>query len=326
MIRDLIYTISAPEAGLTIEKFLRAKGCSHHILTGLKRTEDGIRLNEKRAYTSQILSADDTVMIHLEETESSPGIVPAPVPFSIVYEDEDLMVIDKPWGTPVHPSQGNHDNTLANGIADYFSRQGIPYVYRCINRLDRDTTGLLILAKHGFSGAVLSTQMMERKIRRTYRALVEGRTKSEGTVDAPIGRREGSIIERQVDPEHGEHSVTHYRTLEHFSLSALKPPVPASAEHPSSLTCSRIELKLETGRTHQIRVHMAYIGHPLLGDTLYRPENPSGMDHHALHSYSLEFTHPVTGKELYFSVPEPWQISGSRLRRSAIPPEELFVK
>ena len=279
---------------MTIEQFLRQKGFSHHVITGLKRTPEGICLNGVWAYTSQRLKEGDILTIHLAELESSPRILPTPVPFDIVYEDQDLMIVNKPTDTPIHPSQGNYDNTLANGVAHYFAQQDIPYVYRCINRLDRDTTGLLILAKHGVSGAILSTQMMNRQIKRTYRALAEGHTPREGIIDAPIARKEGSTIERCVNRESGERAVTHYQTLCH------------EVSEKYGLPFSRLELRLETGRTHQIRVHMQSIGHPLLGDTLYRPENPFEMPHQALHSYSLEFVHPITLENMYFSVPEPW--------------------
>lgn len=294
MIRDIRYELTAETAEMTIEQYLRQQGFSHHIIAGLKRIPEGICLNGSWAYTSQKVKEGDMLAIHLVESESSPGIVPAPVPFDIVYEDEDLMLINKPPDTPIHPSQGNYDNTLANGVAYYFAQQGIPYVYRCINRLDRDTTGLLILAKHGVSGAVLSTQMMNRQIKRTYRALAEGITPSEGTIDAPIARKEGSTIERCISSESGDRAVTHYRRLSQETLVNC------------GISYSRLELRLETGRTHQIRVHLQSIGHPLLGDTLYRPENPSGRNHQALHSYSLEFEHPITRENIYFSVPEPW--------------------
>lgn len=279
---------------MTIEQFLRKRGFSHHVITGLKRIPEGICLNGVWAYTTQKLKEGDVLTIHLVELESSPGILPAPVPFDIVYEDQDLMIVNKPADTPIHPSQGNYDNTLANGVAHYYAQQGIPYIYRCINRLDRDTTGLLILAKHGVSGAILSTQMMNRQIKRTYRALVEGHTPLEGTIDAPIARKEGSTIERCVNYESGERAVTHYRRLSQ------------EISEKNRLPFSRLELRLETGRTHQIRVHMQSIGHPLLGDTLYRPENPFERPHQALHSYALEFKHPITLENMRFSVPEPW--------------------
>ncbi len=296
MIRDFRYELTAEAADKTITQYLHQMGYSHHIITSLKRTPAGICLNGSRAYVSQRIRPGDILTIHLEEPESSRGIVPAPVPFDILYEDMDLLIVNKPADTPIHPSPGNFNNTLANGIACYFARQNIPYVYRCINRLDRDTTGLLILAKHGISGAILSNQMMKRRIIRTYRALAEGITPSEGTIDAPIARKEGSVIERCINYEAGERAVTHYRRLD-------KGQIGSGSE---KILYSRLELKLETGRTHQIRVHMQSIGHPLLGDTLYHPENHAGFSHQALHSYSLKFTHPITGAPMYFSVPEPW--------------------
>ena len=134
---------------------MRAQGFSHHLLISLKHSENGICLNGSRMFTNHILAAGDLLEIRLRESVSSPNILPAPVPFTLVYEDEDLLVIDKPAGTPVHPSQGNYDNTLANGLADYFLSRGEPFVYRCINRLDRDTTGLLLVARHALSASCL---------------------------------------------------------------------------------------------------------------------------------------------------------------------------
>ena len=155
---------------------------------GLKRTEDGIFRNGVRAWTSQAVHAGDVIETHLVETEPSDGILPRPVPFSVVYEDDDILVVDKPADTPIHPSIGNYENTLANGIAWYFEQKGEPFVYRCINRLDRDTTGLIVLAKHALSAAVLSQAMRSREIHRTYQAFALGETAASGTIDAPIAR------------------------------------------------------------------------------------------------------------------------------------------
>ena len=287
MNRHFIYSVEKNEAGLSVEWFLRKKGYSHHIITCLKRQEDGILLNGTRAYTSQTLKEGDSLRIHLREAESSDGILPRPVSFSLVYEDEDLLVVDKPADVPVHPSIGNYENTLANGIAWYYKEKGESIVFRCINRLDRDTTGLTVLAKNALSGAILSRQMAERSIRRTYLALVQGITPKEGTIDAPIARKEGSVILRTVDRERGERAVTHFRTLASFN------------------GCSLLELHLETGRTHQIRVHMSSIGHPLLGDTLYHPGASDPIARQALHSAKLVFIHPVTGERLTFTAPLP---------------------
>lgn len=213
-------------------------------------------------------------MVTVPEVESGENIIRTEMDLDILYEDEDILVINKPAGMPVHPSMGNYENTLANGIAWYFSQKGEDFVYRCINRLDRDTTGALILAKNPLSAAVLSVQMKRRQIRRTYLALVDGVLPESGVVDAPIARMEGSVITREVNFETGESAVTHYERLavgRYYSLA---------------------ELHLETGRTHQIRVHMKYIGHPLPGDYLYHPDYRR-IQRQPLHSFQLEFTHPI---------------------------------
>lgn len=286
MNKTLHYTIKPEEAGLTVGCFLRKQGYSRHILTHLKQTEHGICLGSAPVYTSAILRSGDRLTVRIIEEHSSGQIQPAALPFPIVFEDEDILVIDKPAGMPVHPSQGNHGNTLANSAAWYFHQQGVPYVFRCINRIDRDTSGLLILAKHMLSAAVLSKDLKEHRIRRTYLAMTTGRlTPGEGTVRAPIGRCPHSILERQVDPL-GEEAVTHYRVLV------------------SSDQASLASFSLETGRTHQIRVHMKYLGHPLLGDFLYNPGNHD-CPRQALHSCRLEFSHPISGKMLTFNCPLP---------------------
>lgn len=233
-----------------------------------------------------MLTVGDTLTLHLIEEESSENIVPTPLPLSIVYEDEDLLVINKTAGMPIHPSQGNYDNTLANACAYYFQEKGEPFTYRCINRLDRDTTGLLILARHAYSASLLSSMVARREIHREYRAIVTGLLPEESIVDAPIARADGSTIEREVNFETGETARTHYKCLAYkngYSLASLK---------------------LETGRTHQIRVHMKYIGHPLPGDFLYNPDY-SIIDRQALHSYRLTFTHPITGVLMDFTAPLP---------------------
>jgi len=206
--------------------------------------------------------------------------------FSIVYEDDDIIVVDKPANTPIHPSQNNFDNSLANGLAYYYKEKGIPFVFRCMNRLDRDTTGLVLLAKNMFSSCVLSDMVKNRDIHREYLAVVEGKLDSSGTIDAPIARKEGSVIERCIDFANGQKAVTHYRLLEHkdgYSLASIV---------------------LETGRTHQIRVHMKHIGHPLPGDFIYNP-NYDHITRQALHSYKLEFVHPITKKAMEFTAPLP---------------------
>lgn len=285
MDRTFTYQITAENSNRTITQYLRPLGYSRHILTHLKQTERGILLNGKPAFTNVLLRTGDVLTIFLKETTSSEKILPAPIAFSLAYEDLDLLVINKPADTPIHPSINNHENTLANGIAHFCALRQEPFVYRCINRLDRDTTGLLILARHALSGAILSCQMRQRKIHRTYLAIVKGNPGS-GTVTAPIGRVPGSLVERQVDFLSGEPAVTHFNTL------------CSGGGH------SLVSLQLETGRTHQIRVHMGYLGCPLIGDYLYFPDR-SLIGRQALHSWKLEFSHPITGEPLSFTAPLP---------------------
>ena len=200
-----------------------------------------------------------------------------------------MLVINKPADMPVHPSINNHDNTLANAVMYYFQKKGEPFVYRCINRLDRDTSGLLLLAKNMFSAAVLYRQSAERKIHREYLAIAAGETPEDGIIDAPIARAEDSAIMRCVDFYSGERAVTHYKRL----------------LYSKEKDCSLLQIRLETGRTHQIRVHMKYVGHPLLGDFLYHPTAMELIQRQALHSWSLTFAHPVTGESMHFTAPPP---------------------
>ena len=287
MNRTLRYRGNAENAGMRIGDFLRSQGYSRHVIIHLKKTEHGILLNGEWAYVGQTLKEDDVLEIHIVEEESSEQIVARELPLTIVYEDEDLMVINKPADMPIHPSINNYDNTLANALMWYFEKQGQPFVYRCINRLDRDTTGLLIVAKNMLSGGILSDMSKKREIHREYLALAEGKVPEAGVIDAPIARKEESVIERCVDFEKGDRAVTHFWRLDEWNGYSL------------------VRLKLETGRTHQIRVHMKYIGHPLTGDYLYHPDYRI-LDHQALHSWKLAFRHPITGEQMRFRADPPW--------------------
>lgn len=286
MDRILTYTIKPEQEGMQLLDFLRSKGFSRGILSSMKADKNAIQLNGERGFGKSVLQAGDSLHIHIPEADNTENILPVKMDLSILYEDEDILVINKAADMPVHPSIGNYDNTLANGVTWYFKEKGQQFVYRCINRLDRDTTGALILAKNPYSAAVLSAQMKQRQIRRTYLAIVQGIAPEQGTIDAPIGRAADSTIERQVDFANGESAVTHYERLATY--------------HSYSL----IELHLETGRTHQIRVHMKHIGHPLLGDFLYHPEDHS-ISRQALHCASLTFTHPITGETLTINAKLP---------------------
>ncbi len=286
MERHFSYCVDKEQNGLTVEQFLKLHGYSHQILVHLKKTENGILKDGVWAYTRDRVRVGERIDIRLVEEEVSEQIEPVKLPFDIVYEDEDLMVVNKPADMPVHPSMNNHDNTLANAVAWYCQERGERFAYRCINRLDRNTTGLLILAKHMLSASALYVQMKERRVHRTYLAIVKGTLTEPGTIDLPIARKDGSTIERMVDMERGERAVTHYTPLQWGDGWTL------------------VQCKLETGRTHQIRVHMSHIGHPLPGDFLYCPEDTS-MARQPLHSWKLSFIHPIIGERLEFEQPLP---------------------
>ena len=291
MNRTLIYTITACDATTKIEHFLRNKGYSRQLLISLKQDQDSVLVNDKPRYMNERLVDGDILTIHIRENESSEKIEPVSLPLDILYEDEDLLVINKPAGMPIHPSINNYGNTLANALAYYYESQNKPFIFRCTNRLDRDTSGVTIIAKNQLSSGILSTMVMNHDVSREYLAIVKGTDLPDsGTIDAPIGRMPGSIIERRIDFEHGENAVTHYRVLERKNGHSL------------------VSLKLETGRTHQIRIHMKFLGYPLIGDYLYNPD----MEHikrQALHSYRMTFIHPITGETMDFraDLPEDMQ-------------------
>lgn len=286
MNRILPYFVSQKEQGQTIETFLRNRGYSRHIISCVKRREDGILVNGKRSFTNYRLSPGEQLTVTLSENAASDRVTPVPLPIKIVYEDEDLLIINKPADTPIHPSVNNMDNTLANAVVYHYLEMGEAFVFRCINRLDRDTTGLLIVAKHMLSASVLSRMVTERRIHREYLAIVRGRLPAFGTITAPIARKEGSLLERCVNFEQGEAACTHFQRLLFSGDYSLA------------------QVTLETGRTHQIRVHMGFLGYPLVGDYLYYPDY-GRMKRQSLHSHRLSFPHPITGKPMEFEAPLP---------------------
>ncbi len=287
MERTITYAISPTGAGLRIEQFLRRKGYSARDLARLRHTPDGTEVNGRAAILKSTLSEGDVLRVHIRETQSSPHIDPVPLPLSIVYEDEDLLVVDKPAGMPTHPSYQNRDNTLANALAAYYASQGRPFVFRCCNRLDRDTSGLVPVAKHYVSASLLTAFSKQHQIHRQYLGIVRGEvTPAAGTIDAPLGRKSGTILERTVDEENGEPAITHYRVVARKNGYSL------------------VSFSLETGRTHQIRIHMKSIGYPLIGDYLYNPDQ-NQIHRQALHAYRLTLPHPITGEPLTFTSPLP---------------------
>ncbi len=287
MERILNYHITEDANSLRTEQYLRRRGFSYQNLTQLKKMPESILINGVWSYMRTPLHSGDILTVHIRETKSSPNIPPVELPLDIVYEDEDIVVVNKPAGMPVHPSLNNYRNSLANALMYYYQQQGKPFIFRCTNRLDRDTSGLTVIAKHMVSSSILSSMTARHEIEREYLAVVRGSVApSSGTIDAPIGRTGSSLIERKIDFEHGERAVTHYHVVKEENGHSL------------------VSLILETGRTHQIRVHMKYIGFPLVGDYLYNPDMEY-IQRQALHSCRLSFRHPITGKHMEFTADLP---------------------
>lgn len=245
---------------------------SRQALTDIK-ANGKIEVNGKQATVRYVLEKGDNVTVTFPQEERGKGLEPKPIPLSIVYEDEFLLVIDKQANLPTIPSRYQPGHSLANAVMYYYDQTGINSTYHAVNRLDKDTSGLLIIAKHRYAHDLFSRQQQNHGIKRTYLAIVHGELcKGYGTIDVPIGRKSDSIIEREVRPD-GQKAVTHYEVIK------------SDSEH------SVVKLTLETGRTHQIRVHMASMGHPLLGDDLYGGELKE-INRQALHSAELTFYHP----------------------------------
>ena len=236
-----------------------------------------IFLNGNICDTRNNLAIGDKLVINLSYSEDNSNIVPKKIPLDIIYEDEWLLVVNKPATIAIHPSILHFDNSLSNGVCFYFNKIGLNKKIRPVNRLDIDTSGLVIFAKCEYIQEYLSLEMQENILKKEYLCLCSGLfNKKSGIIDLPIARKEGSIIERSIDRK-GKRSITHYKVVEEFKDFSL------------------VLCKLETGRTHQIRLHMASIGHPLLGDTLYGSSS-NLVSRQALHSYKIKFIHPITKK------------------------------
>ncbi|MBO5198419.1 MAG: RluA family pseudouridine synthase [Lachnospiraceae bacterium] len=285
--RVLEYSIPEKDAGLRVEQYLRRKGYSRQNLTELKKFPDTVLADGRSVHMSEKLKAGERLTVRIQEEHLPQSILPVRLPLSIVYEDEDILVVNKPAGMPTHPSMNNHTNSLASAVTWYYKEKGVPFTFRCGNRLDRDTSGLTVIAKHMLAAAILSELTAEHRMEREYYAIVRGRvTPPFGTIDAPLGRKPGSVIERTVDYEHGERAVTHYRVVGEANGHSL------------------VSLLLETGRTHQIRIHLKHLGFPLIGDYLYNPDMEF-MERQALHARRLSFPHPITGERMEFTAGLP---------------------
>lgn len=270
-----------------VKEVLKAEfSMSDRLLLKLKKL-DKIYLNGNVTSVNHPVLENDLIECYLDYEEDNSNIVPTEMPLNIIYEDEAYIVVNKPAGIPVHPSMDHYTDSLSNGIAFYFNQIGLKKKIRPVNRLDKDTSGIVIFAKNEYIQECLVRQMKSKEFIKRYIAVVNGNLDNlEGTINAPIARKEGSIIERCVS-ETGDIAITHYKVLKR------KP------------NFDIVECILETGRTHQIRVHFAYLGHSLLGDTLYGTSS-NLINRQALHAYEVEFTHPLSKKKVKYitTIPE----------------------
>lgn len=276
------WEVHAESEPILLRDFLKQIGISRNMLKTLKYDGGQIRVNQKLVNVREQLKKGDCVEIIFPKEERGPALTPEPIPLRIIFEDEHVLVIDKQPHMATIPSLHHQSGTIANGIIDHYEKNDLPYTVHIVTRLDRDTSGLMLVAKHRYSHSLLASEKIERK----YQAVVMGKLKhTAGTINAPIGRNPASIIERMVDPL-GKHAVTHYQVIQELV----------------NKRATLVNIQLETGRTHQIRVHFSYMGHPLLGDTLYGGNNEE-IGRQALHCSSLRFLHPITKEYCSFHWP-----------------------
>lgn len=280
-VRRLELAVTPAHAGLRVGQLLRRElALSGAVVRRIKWLPDGILLDGQRVNTRCVPRPGQVLSVRLSDPERRSGIVPAPGPLDIVYEDPDLIVLNKAAGVPVHPGPGHYSDTICNFLMNYYDQSGCEADVHPVHRLDRGTSGLLVVAKHPHAQEQLKQQLHTPDFRRIYLAVCEGAPQPPaGTIDAPLGPVDGSLVAQQVRPD-GKPARTHYETL--------------SRRGPRTL----VRLELDTGRTHQIRVHLAHIGCPLTGDFLYGQEAPDLIPRPALHSAQLVLRHPVTGERL----------------------------
>ncbi|WP_081857072.1 RluA family pseudouridine synthase [Tumebacillus flagellatus] len=281
------HTITESEAGQTVEDVLTGTlSISRRMIQKLTRSK-GIQLNRKPAFLSKKVRVGDVVRAALSFEEEA-GLEPVEMPLNILFEDADLLVLNKPPFLLVHPTSPQQTGTLSHGLAYHYQQQGLSAKVRPVHRIDRDTSGLLVVAKTAFAHQHLDRQLRERELKREYLAIVDGTiSEDSGVIDAPIGKNKLDPNLRAVRPNAGEFALTRYLVRERYDNATL------------------VHLELETGRTHQIRVHMTHIGHPLLGDRQYGSVGLELIKRQALHAARLTLTHPTTGEVLTFDAPLP---------------------
>lgn len=270
------------------QKFKISARLQHKLITSKQ-----IFLNGNQADSRIAPQINDVITVNLDFNEESENIIPTPIALNIIYEDEALLILDKPAGIAVHPSISHYTDSLANGVKYYFDTIGLKRKIRPVNRLDLNTSGLIVFAKNEYVQECLIQQMQTNEFKKEYLAIVHGIFENvQGTINLPIARKENSIIERCIS-ENGQEAITHYEVLK------------------TSNDLSLVHCILQTGRTHQIRVHMSAIGHSLVGDTLYGSDFSDSITRQALHSYKISFIHPISHQIVSFTSELPDDIKSS---------------
>lgn len=280
-------TVDEQSAGKTIEQILKEDLLISGRMVQRLTRQKGLFLNRKAPYLKKKAKVGDLIRVLIGDRSGEEGaLVPEEIAIDAVFEDEEVLVVNKQAGIIVHPIKPGQSGTLANGIAFYWANKGIAGKVRPVHRLDKDTSGLILIAKNSYIHQLLDRQMREQQVRRIYWTIVEGHlSQKEGMFRDPIGQHPHNPVKRTV-LANGEEAITHYRVLEEYAQASL------------------VEVCLETGRTHQIRVHFEHAGHPVLGDTLYGKSHP-WIKRQALHAYQLEFIHPLRGDKREFVQPVP---------------------
>lgn len=259
---------------------------SNRLIKLAKSPKALLTINGKHRTVRYQVSAGDQIVIKFPEEVSDTSLKATDLPLEIIYEDDHLMILNKRAGQVTVPSVKQRETSLANGIFYYYHLKNLPYTVHIVTRLDRDTSGLVLVAKHQYAHSLLANLQLEDEINRTYVGFVAGHLKDgNATINAPIKRSAHSIIEREVNHK-GQKAITHYKVLQEYA------------------DYSYVKINLETGRTHQIRVHFSYLGHPLIGDDLYGKESEY-IKRQALHCRTLQFTHPITQEKLLIDAPLP---------------------
>ncbi|WP_209125544.1 RluA family pseudouridine synthase [Alkalihalobacillus sp. BA299] len=284
---QITWTVAKDWEGKLLREFLKVeKKLSKRALADIKFAGGSLFVNGETATVRKTLQSGDEVTIVFPPETRSESILLEPIALDILFEDDHFLVINKPAGMPTIPSRDHLSGTLANGVLYYYDQKGISSTFHAVNRLDRDTSGIVVIAKHRFAHDLMAKEQKAGQIHREYIAIIHGQLMTEkGTIQAPIGRKSDSIIEREVRSD-GQEAITHYTVLLQRDEETV------------------VRVKLETGRTHQIRVHFASIGHPLLGDDLYGGERKK-IDRQALHSYYCSFIHPFTYENITIEAKVP---------------------